>query len=313
MNTLLVITRNPDIFGKKLAERNLPNLEIILGTDDEIIQQHISQASIILADPPLAAKWINQAKNLKWFQSTFAGIDSLITPDLPQDYLLTNVKDTYGQVMAEYVLGYILMFEREMHSFIQEQPEKAWRQRPFTCVEGKTVGIMGTGSIGKEIARSLSFFNMKTIGLKHTQIDSLPYFDNIYTFADIHTFLEQCDYVISVLPSTKETDNMINATTLKHMKSEAVFMNIGRGNAVDEDALYQVLQTKQIKAAVLDVFKQEPLPETHPFWTAENAYITPHVSGYYINEKIFEIFEENYQRFVNDEPLQYQVDFKKGY
>ena len=126
-------------------------------------------------------------------------------------------------------------------------------------------------------------------------------------------FLQRGDYVVSVLPSMPETRGCLNRALLEDLKPGAVFMNLGRGDAVVEEDLLGVLRQRQIKAAVLDVFSVEPLPKDSPLWNEPNLYLTPHVSGYSISQEIFRIFAENYRRFLSGEELMYLVDFSRGY
>jgi len=311
-NIVLVLTRDQEEFAARLQSLGLPDLEILAPKNDAEILENIEKANILLGNPPMAKSYINKAKNVVWMQSSFAGVDAMNEKDLRKDYVLTNVKDTYGQPMAEYVLAYILMFEKDVLVHMNFQKDKMWKQRPAHVLAGKTVCILGTGSIGREIAKVLKSFGMKVFGYK-TQYEKVEFFDEIYTREKLGEFLGAGDYVVSVLPRTVDTDDFFNRETFAMMKSSAVFMNIGRGNAVNEADLVEVMKGKIIAKAVLDVFKEEPLPAQSELWHMPGVYITPHLSGYVINDKIFEIFEENYRRFVKGEALKYQVDFAKGY
>jgi phosphoglycerate dehydrogenase-like enzyme len=311
-NTLLILTREQDDFHEKVKALNLPNLKILVPQNEAEIAEQIGQANIFLANPLLAYKWINKATNLEWMQSTFAGIDAINAPHLRKDYLLTNVKDTYGVVMAEYVMAYILTFHRELKHYQTQQKDKNWIQKNTHSLEGKVLGILGAGSIGKKIAKRAKAFGMKIIGYKKSPT-SVEHFDEIETGEGLKNLLSQADYVINVLPNTKETIHIINGKTLQQMKSSAIFMNIGRGSAVDEKAIVRALETDQIAKAILDVFHVEPLPKDSPLWTTKNCIITPHISGYTLSNRVFEIFAENYMRFTKKEPLNYLIDLKKGY
>jgi phosphoglycerate dehydrogenase-like enzyme len=172
---------------------------------------------------------------------------------------------------------------------------------------------MWTWSIGKEIARTAKSFGMKTIWLR-TKNESVEYFDEIYTFDKIKTFLSDADYVVWVLPNTKDTQDIINERTLSYMKNTAVYINVWRWSNVNEDDIINALNNKTIAYAVLDVFKTEPLPKDSPLWNIENLIITPHISGYIEStQRMLEIFETNYNKFISWEELDYQIDFKKWY
>lgn len=311
-NKILVLTKDQQEFKKKLDKLNLPKLDIIAPKNNKEIEENIAKANIILGNPPIIKKYLAKAKKLAWVQSSFVGIDSLVDDNLRQDYILTNVKNTYGQAMAEYVFSYILMLQRAVIENIYAQKKKRWNEKCYVSLENKIIGIIGAGSIGKQIAKVAKAFKMMTYGLR-SQNKKTEYFDKIFTLKNIKEFLNKSDFVVSVLPNTKKTTNIINKKTLKLMKKSAIFMNIGRGNAVNEDDLKDAVKKGIIEAAVLDVFKKEPLPKNNPLWNLENVYITPHISGYVMSNKIFEIFEENYNRFIQGKKLKYRIDFKKGY
>lgn len=311
-NTLVIMTRNQDEFEKIFKGLDLPNLEIIVPKNDEEIEGCIAQADILLANPLIAHKWINKAEKLVWMQSTFAGVDAMNQDGLRKDYTLTNVRETYGPPMAEYVMGYILQLLRENEENKQAQEKKEWAQKPYSTLKGRTLALMGTGSIAKEIARVAKAFEMRTLGFR-TEKKPVQYFDEIYAGDELEEFLSKSDYVVNVLPNTPQTTDIINEASLAHFKEGSVFMNIGRGSAVDEDALIEALKQGKPALAILDVFKMEPLPQDSPLWEMENVLITPHVSGYIMTDRFKEIFQENYRRFLAGEELQYLVDLEKGY
>jgi len=266
----------------------------------------------LFGNPPIIRKYINQANNVKWVQSSFAGVDALIADDLKSDYTLTGVKDVYGPPIAEYVFAYILGLKRQVFNNKQWQADSHWNQFSYDVIEEKSIGIVGTGSIGKHIAKVAKTFGMQTKGLR-TSNEPLEFFDAMHTKEDQADFFKDLDYVVCVLPNTKNTKDFFNAETFALMEEKSIFINVGRGANVDENALLKALQTKQIGGAILDVFKTEPLPKESKLWHAENIILTPHVSGYVTGENLFAIFEENYKRYLKNEPLQYAVDFTKGY
>jgi phosphoglycerate dehydrogenase-like enzyme len=311
-NKVLVLTRVKKSFQKKLLKLNLKNLEIIIPKNEDEIRENIGKANIILGAPPIIKDYLNEAKNLAWVQSTFAGVDSLISKELKQDYVLTNVKDTYGEMMAEYTIGYILLFKKKILQNIQNQQNKIWQEEPDDTLKNEAIGIVGTGSIGKVIAKRSKTFGLKTYGFR-SKNEPVKHFDKIFTKENLKDFLSQSDYIVSVLPRTKDTDDFFDKKTFSMMKKSAVFINIGRGNAVVENDLVEALNKKIISKAVVDVFKEEPLPKNSILWKTPNLFITPHISGYTISNMIFKIFEENYNRFISNKELLYKIDFNKGY
>lgn len=310
-NTVIVISRNQEEYERRLTALNLPDLEILAPRDAEGILANIERANIMLANPPLAKNYINAAKNVKWMQSTYAGVDALNAEGLRKDYVLTNIRDVYGPPLAEYAFAYILAFRKELAQNLAYQKKHEWKQRVAGMIADQTLCIVGAGSIGKEIARLGKAFGMRTIGYR-TKDEPTEFFDEIYS-GDLKKCVAEGDYVVSVLPRTKNTDDVFTLDTFKAMKSSALFMNIGRGNAVVEQELVAALEKKMIARAVLDVFKEEPLPADSPLWDVENLDVTPHMAGYIFTEREFGIFKENYRRFCAGEELLYRVDFAKGY
>ena len=310
-NTVIVISRNQEEYERRLKALNLPDLEILAPRDADGIRQNIERANIMLANPPLAKNYINAAKNVKWMQSTYAGVDAMNAEGLRKDYVLTNIREVYGPPLAEYTFAYILAFRKEISENRAYQKEHLWKQRLAGMISGQTLCVVGAGSIGKEIAKIGKAFGMRTIGYRSTN-QPIEFFDEIYA-GDLKQCVALGDYVVSVLPNTKQTDDIFNAEVFASMKNTAVFINIGRGNAVNEVDLIAALKERKIAKAVLDVFKAEPLPADSPLWNTGNLYLTPHMAGYIFNDRELEIFAENYRRFCAGEDLMYRVDFAKGY
>src|SRR3989338_1003222 len=310
-NTVIVISRNQEEYERRLKALNLPDLEILAPRDADGIRQNIERANIMLANPPLAKNYINDAENVKWMQSTYAGVDAMNAEGLRKDYVLTNIREVYGPPLAEYTFAYILAFRKEISENRAYQKEHLWKQRLAGMISGQTLCVVCAGSIGKEIAKIGKAFGMRTIGYRSTN-QPIEFFDEIYA-GDLKQCVALGDYVVSVLPNTKQTDDIFNAEVFASMKNTAVFINIGRGNAVNEVDLIAALKERKIAKAVLDVFKAEPLPADSPLWNTGNLYLTPHMAGYIFNDIELEIFAENYRRFCAGEDLMYRVDFAKGY
>lgn len=318
-NVLVALTTEPEEYAEKLRKLDLPDLEILIPQDPRNAKEMVSRANILIGQPPLAKLYINDAKNIVWMQSSFAGVDALTGKGMRQDYALTNIKGGYGELMAEYALAYMLLFEREILENLEYQKEKVWKERDAVWekghtgrIEGKTVTLLGTGAVGKEIARKMKALGLRTLGYQTTQ-QPVEFFDEVFSGDGLKECLAKADYVISVLPKTEATTNLMNYDRLSLMKPSGVFINIGRGNVVPEADLIRALNEKKIAKAVLDVFNEEPLPKDNPLWTTENLYITPHMAAYVVNDMVFQAFAENYERFRTGKGLLYQVDFERGY
>ena len=311
-NRLLILSWNADKYLALIREAAIENLDIDTATSLGQGLQFTDRANILLASPDKIQQILPQMTNLVWAQSTWAGVNKLMGADCRKDYLLTGVKGIFGPIMAEYVFCYILMHARRALECYLLQQEKEWKMPIPGLLRGKRLGIMGVGSIGNAIAGTARQFNMVTCGLtrsgtQHKDIDFIYRSDNIIEF------VSELDYLVSVLPQTRQTDDLIDRKVLKAMKPEALFINVGRGNVVDEDALVEALKSGEISGAVLDVFKEEPLPKSHHLWEAPNTIITSHRSALSYPEDIIPIFIENYRLFIAGKELNYRIDFEKGY
>jgi len=267
--------------------------------------------SVMLAQPDRAAAAIDEMPAVRWVQSTWAGITPLLHTTR-QDFLLTGVKEVFGEQMAEYTLGYILAHELRLAERRQQQARKTWWNQSSGRLHGKTLGMMGTGSIGAHIARTARCFGLKTIGFNRGGAD-IADFAQVFRESEMDDFLQQADYVVAVLPDTPQTTGLMNAARFAVMKPTALFINIGRGSLVDELALEQALRQGQLAGAVLDVFRREPLSPDSPLWNTPGLVITGHVAARSWPEDIAGIFLENYPRFVRHQALLHEVDRGRGY
>ncbi|OAN16671.1 2-ketoacid reductase [Photobacterium jeanii] len=303
MNKVLIVSRQHKVYRELLAQAALPDLEV---TDDP------HHANIILADPPRIADQLDCYPQLQWLQSTFAGVDALTTEQQRRDYQLTNVRGYFGQLISEYVLGFVIDRFRHISHYQQLNQAKQWQPQPYRALSKLTMVILGTGSIGSHLARSCRALGFKVVGVnRHGQMPD-PAFHRCYRDQELEQALAQADVVVSTLPATTATDDILNATSLSHCQGALLF-NVGRGNAVCEQGLLTAIDSGHIAHAYLDVFKQEPLPAEHPFWENEHITITPHIAAESFPEQVMTIFSHNYRRFHQQQPLDYVVDFEQGY
>ncbi|MFV0575751.1 MAG: D-2-hydroxyacid dehydrogenase [Vibrio sp.] len=276
------------------------------------------EATIVLADPPLLAKNMAQFPNLKWAQSTFAGIDTLMAKDLTgkelrKDYQLTNIKGIFGQLISEYVLGYTLSYFRHFNLYRHQQQNQVWEEHGYQSVEGKCMVILGTGSIGQHLSHTATALGFKVIGVNRSGITPTDAkFVECYAIDQLEKAMQKADLVVNALPSTAQTKQILNAQSLSHC-NKALLFNIGRGNAVDDDGLLHALEKGWVEHAFLDVFPVEPLPQTSPYWQHKKVTLTPHIAATSFPEQIFGIFAENVQRYFSGQPLINQIDFDRGY
>jgi phosphoglycerate dehydrogenase-like enzyme len=308
---IFVATDDAPDYVSLLRDQLDPHVKIATASSPEDAVSLYDGQPVVLAKPDFAVKLLQTEPPVQWVQSTWAGVTPLI--ELPfRDYQLTGVKDVFGAQMSEYVLGYLLAHELDLSRRKQAQLDKQWDQSAGGRIEGKTLGVMGTGSIGSHLARTAQQLGLRVLGFNSSGRPVAP-FEQVYEQASLATFLRQCDYVVGILPDLPQTTNLIDSKALNVMRKSAVLINVGRGNLIDEHALCQALEQEQIAAAVLDVFKQEPLPPDNPLWSAANCTITAHVAAVSHPQDVVEIFLKNYRLFAAGEPLQHLVSFDKGY
>lgn len=301
MNKVFLCSRNEKQYQDLIKQAQLPNLQLV---------EKIEEANIILGEPPSISGIISQAKNLQWIQSTFAGCDALLALD-KKDYQLTNIRGIFGPLMSEYVFGHIIAIKRHFAHYQQMQAKQTWDRKPYQSIAGLKMTIIGTGSIGQHLASTAKHFGLLTQGVSRTG-KSVEYFDSVVKSDLLPQALASADIVVSVLPSTPQTTGLLNKSMLSHCNN-AILFNVGRGSVLIEDDLLWAIENKHIQHAVLDVFNHEPLDKNHAFWTHPKITVTPHVSADSIAGSVFSIFEKNYLRWIEKQPLNFQVDFEKGY
>ena len=267
--------------------------------------------SILFGNPDMIVRLLPTMPGVKWVQSSWAGITPFLALDR-RDYVLTGVKDVFGPQMSEYVMGYLLAHELKVLERMKAQREHRWLETPSGVLEGKHIGIMGSGSIGRHVARTAAFFGMTVSGLSRSGT-SLEHFNNMFKINEKRPFLKGLDYLLAALPHTAETDNLIDAAALSLLPDHAYLVNVGRSNVIDDEALIYALQSKQLAGAALDVFDEEPISEDSPLWDTPNLSITAHIAAISHPLLIVPIFVENYRRFVAGKPLNYVIDFDAGY
>ncbi|MEZ5490183.1 MAG: D-2-hydroxyacid dehydrogenase [Gammaproteobacteria bacterium] len=266
---------------------------------------------IILGSPDYLTDLLETRPPVQWVQSTWAGVAPLLKLNF-RDYQLTGVKGIFGPQMAEYVFSYLLAHEIGIARRFREQQAHHWDDVESGSLRGKVLGIMGTGSIGRYLAKTALAFAMVPIGF-NTRGASVEPFDEVYCRRSIQPFLARCDHLVSILPDTPATNNLLDAEAFARMKDTAVLINAGRGNLIDEKALCRALAEQQLAGAVLDVFRQEPLPPDSPLWDTPELKITGHIAAVSQPRDIVRLFAENYRLFNAGNELRYLVDFARGY
>jgi phosphoglycerate dehydrogenase-like enzyme len=257
-----------------------------------------------------------QARKLEWIHVAAAGVDTLMFDELAQsDVVVTNAKGVFDRPIAEFVLTSILALAKDVHRSHDLQAARLWQHRETQTVAGATALVVGTGSIGREIARLLRAVGMDVRGAGRTKRDSDPDFGTVVASADLADHVGWADHVVVVAPLTDATRNLVDERVLSAMKPSAHLINVGRGPIVDEEALVEALDAGAIAAATLDVFHTEPLPADHPLWTTPGVVITPHMSGDAVGwtDTLARQFVDNALRWMDGMPLVNVVDKQLGF
>lgn len=260
-----------------------------------------------------------RSASVRWVHSRAAGLEQTLFPELLESQVIvTNGSGVFSPSLGEFVVAAILYFAKDFRRMIRNQVAGVWEQFDVTMIEGKTLGIVGYGSIGRAIATRARALGMNVLGLKrHVSEESKKGspLDRIYGTDEILEVLPQCDYIVVTVPLTPETRGLIAEREFAVMKKDAVVINVGRGPTIDEQALIQALSEQRIRGAALDVFDQEPLPQGHPFYSLENVLLSPHCADHTPDwhENAMRFFLAQLDRFRSGEPLVNLVDKRLGY
>ena len=252
---------------------------------------------------------------LRWAQAMSAGVEGwLALPDLPSGLTLTCARGTHTESMPENIVGALFHVAKPYSRAVENQKTAKWVHTVAQPLTGKTLGILGLGAIGQEVARIAAALGMRVIG---TRRRPAPMANVAEVLAAERTdeVLAQSDFVLLLLPATPDTDNLIDAKRLAKMKPTAWLLNFGRGHLIKDDDLIAAVKARKIAGAMLDVFRQEPLPAEHPFWTTEGIIVLPHIGGPHPERDRFvaRLFVDNLGRFLDGAPLKEVVDRAAGY
>ncbi len=303
---LLVVSQHAQRFSELIAAQQLPDLSFQACSSPDLAL--CKNVEILFGAPDRLVAVLPHCESLRWVQSSWAGVKPL--GDQPRrDFQLTGVKDIFGPPMTEFVLAWLLAFERKV---LERSQACSWDESVDGHLHGKSLGIMGTGSIGSQLAATCQTLGLQVRGL-NSDGRRRPNFDHCYSRIELAEFASGLDYLVALLPETPGSDQLIDAQLLARLKPGAILINGGRANVVDQAALITALEEGQLAHAVLDVLDLEPLPDSDPLWQVSNLHITSHTAAVTIPEAIVEIFCENYRRYHAGRPLLHRIDFDKGY
>lgn len=296
----------------RLLQQAAPDLDIQSSGDSEQLSRMAAECPVWLGQPDLLATLLRQGHKPQWLQSTWAGVTPLLAQGLPRTYRLTRAVGIFGQVMAEYVLTYMLGHEREVMARLVSQVERKWDERKGQSLVGRKVLIVGAGDIGQTVAQFLQPFGVELYAIANTAREQAP-FKEVATLSDLPRLVGQMDYVINLLPNTADTHDIYDAPLFAQFKPEGVFINVGRGVAVVDADLVEALRQGHLAAAIIDVCRQEPLPSKHPFWTAWGLLLTGHSSAPTSPPMMVQLFVDNLRAYQTEQTMRGEVDFERGY
>ena len=281
----------------------------------------IEQAEILLGNIPVNR--IGDFSNLKWCQLASAGYERFDGIPLPPGAVMTNASGAYGHNISEYMICGVLSVLQNFHRIRDNQLRSDWKDEGMAGnILGSVCAVVGTGNIGSEFAKRLKLLGAaRVIGFRRNTSVCPEYFDEVHSLSDLPKYLPEADIIGTSLPASPDSQNLFNRNTISCFKKSAVFVNVGRGSAVDLDALCDALDAGKLRGAVLDVTEPEPLPADHRAWNVQNLIITPHISGGFREElnltsencislkNIIDLFFENLRHYKKGEPLRNTIQF----
>ena len=280
---------------------------------DAALAEGIVDADVLLASAVPSTATLSLARRLRWIQAAAAGVDGFLGAGWPPaGALLTRIPSGFGEAIAEYVIAHVLAVTQGLRRIRDAQAARSWSPFHPQLVAGKVMGVAGTGEIGRVVAQRARGVGMRTLGLARTG-RKMAEFERVFDGSETSEFLGGLDVLAICLPLTPGTRGFFGAAELASMKRGAILVNVARGAIVDEAALVDALRAGTIRAAVLDVFETEPLPDRSPLWEMENVTVTPHVAGLNDPDQIVGVFLDNLRRFRDGASLHGVVDPQRGY
>lgn len=292
--------------------------EIRLYNDEQARQEGLGDCEVLFGMFPVET--LKDAHVLCWFHCSFAGVDRFLSDSVypHEGVVLTNSSGAYGIAISEHLVCTLLMLLRRMPEYTAIQKARHWYSvGEIRSVYNSVITVVGMGDIGGNFAHRVKAMGAKVRGVRRTVKPKPDYVDEVYLIQDLDQAIDGADVVVLCVPGTKETQQIMTRQLFEKMKPGAIFMNVGRGNAVDQEALCEGLCSGRLGGAAIDVAQPEPLPCDHPLWSAPNIIITPHVSGNMALpltcDLLVDIFLDNLKRYAAGEELAHIVDRKAGY
>lgn len=312
----VVIMAGPWTEWREQLESVSPRVEAVAAHSDEDLLREIREAEVVYGRLPRAP--FLKAGNLRWVQSIGVGFETMLYPEMIEsDVVITNTAGAFDAAMAEQALAFMLAHARGLMRYERDRKNRIWDRHVDTVsqIHGKTACVLGLGSIGRSIAVRLSALGLEVTAVD-AQVTTPPTgVTRLFGADELLRAIADADYVVVALPQTENTTGLIDETCFGRMKETAFLVNIARGPIVNEADLVLALREKRIAGAGLDVFEEEPLPDSSPLWDMPNVVFAPHAAGYSPEGRgnILRIFKENLRRYLAEEPLMNVVDKRKGY
>jgi D-2-hydroxyacid dehydrogenase (NADP+) len=308
--------------GVATLVQRFPDLTFVHATDDEARGRALVDCDIAFTWI-LSAAELATAKKLRWVHSSAVAVETLALPELfARGVVVSNSRGVQSAPIAEHVMAVLLALAKRLPLAIDSQRAHRWAQNDFVgerlpwLLRGKTLGLVGVGTIGGEIARLGSAFGMSVVALRRRgDAPAVPNVHEMLPPGDLDTLLAKADVLVIAAPLTPETNQMIGSRQLSQMKRGSVLINVGRARIVDHEALADALAAGHLGGASLDVFHREPLPPDDRLWTLPNVIVTPHTSGFRQGhwDDVIDLFSDNLRRFRNGEPVRFRVEPVLGY
>lgn len=300
--------------SEQLTSLQMDGADIEVKKREEVTAEELKDTEAVLGNLPM--RLLEEAPALKWVQLDSAGIGEY--GRLPENVALTNASGAYGEAISEHMLGAVLAMMKNLYHYYDLQKEHTWiNLGSVNTISSSTVLCVGMGDIGSSFARKMNALGAEVYGIRRTVHDVPDYIKGCGTMKDLDEYLSKADVVALSLPETEETKHLFNEERLRKMKKGALLVNVGRGSAIDTEALIKVMKEKYLAGVCLDVTEWEPLPKNSALWEIENVYITPHISGRFnakvTHDKVLQIFKDNLKHYISREPLEHVVDKKAGY
>lgn len=321
---LVLVTPHPgvpqDQRRRLLGAHSRVRVELV--DSPEALAERLPEADGIVTASALPPGALARGARLRWVHSMSAGVESFLTPELraAERIVVTASKGPLGEAMAEHALALMLALARNLSGFLADQHSRRWRrmmveQAHVTELVGRTIVILGVGSVGGHLARMCKLgLGMRVLGMARARRDH-PQVDRYFERSDLHVALLEADVVSLSLPASAATEHIINAGALAAMKSTAFLVNVARGRLIDEEALIVALRSGKIAGAGLDTLTVEPPPNESPIWQLPNVLITPHTSAVTdrLAARLVDFWADNIARFAEERPLRGVVDRDAGY